>query len=165
MKNIKLELSKAEYDALFTATQIFREVARDKKFYNIIKSTLGAPSLGDSQIYDEVCKPLLTVVNKVYIPKTSVSNETKKTSFFTEELPATTSSKMLYERVEHLLTSNLKYDQVNSTCISDVKVMLHRYKVVDDFIQSICPGNQFDTIDSKSSIELAKDICNWKPKK
>ena len=165
MRQIKINLTKQEYDNLYLAVQIFKDVSKNKQFFNVVRSTLEAPNLVDSQIYKEVCDPLITVVNKVQTSRKNNTDVTK--NFFVQELPITDASQQLFLMVQHKITSPLRYDQMKSTCISDVKTMLHRYGIIDDFIRGISPSVAINetSINSKNSIQCAKEIADWKPTK
>ena len=163
MRKVRLDLTLKDYEKLHFATTVLSEISNNPQFNNLVRNTYG--NVSDNEIKDTIVNPISTVTQMVYVAKRSDPNSPPKLTFFTTPMQATDRTNYLYNILytEHKLP-DLIYDQIQTTCISDIKSMIHRYGKVDKLLLSLCPKTSPTEINNKTVIDMAKEMSDWSPK-
>jgi hypothetical protein len=171
----KVKYTSKEVLSINHACDVLDVMMRDPSFNNLVKRVYGnekyAASIG--LILGDIGK-MRDKMNDGLIEKRIRGSEDGKNVYFTRRMESTSMSKRLRNLVKNVEGINLRYENENETCPTDVRIMIYAYintrglrrekgVKVDDNMRSLAP-NTFSKIsyilrsDRKSIPNAVKEI-------
>lgn len=128
---VKLKFTSRQYNSFVNACTTFNAISQNPEFYSFVRASLSGR--GDKQtINKQLVTPIVDAPKKLYVGKKSRAKGDQEKSinsiYFIRPTPTTPSCKKLYNKIKNSIDNSLlRYDNTNTTCFTDVRVMLREY--------------------------------------